>query len=234
MSYLFVLISLAFLRGPPNDAVVRWDSKSKAYRLIVKPGNPANEWNQADKTGAGDARHAIATLYRLDSEERYSKLRSFPLENAVAPAEVLVSDDGRFIATLNEQFSQGIGPNALVIYGGDGRLRAKFSVEQLVPQDILGRLPRGNLGYQIDGLFICRPAVYWNERANFDVDGNSLIVELNPSRRNPRRAIRIDLTKEKLAPTVVPSPSAGIPIEVKGPASPWPAGPVPPPVRPTR
>lgn len=228
MNYHVTFIALVLAGAPPSDDVVRWDSPSKAYLLIVKPGRHDNEWNR------DSAKNATATLYRLDDEEKYVKRNEFRMENAVEPAEVVVSDDGRFIATLDESYNQGIGPNSLVIYGGDGRLRGKFSLEQLVPKNIRARMNVGNLGYSIDGVFICRPAVFWNERAYSNDGGKSLIVELNSSQQQPRRAVRIDLSKEKLAPEIVASPSAGIPVEVKHQASPAPIGPIPPPVRPGR
>jgi hypothetical protein len=98
---------------------------------------------KADNPGAGPSkpRSAVATTFVRNGRE-YTRGRSFPLLNEVAPVDALVSGDGRYIVTFDNWHTVGWGDNVVVIYRADGSLIKKYSLGDLLSQKKVDRLPR--------------------------------------------------------------------------------------------
>jgi hypothetical protein len=98
---------------------------------------------KADNPGAGTGKpgSAIATTLVRNRRE-YTRGRSFPLLNEVAPVNALVSGDGRYIVTFDNWHAVGWGDNVIVIYRADGSVIKKYSLVDLLSQKKVDRLPR--------------------------------------------------------------------------------------------
>lgn len=91
--------------------------------------------------GPGVRRSAVATLLVRDGRE-YKPVGSFPLSNEVAPVNVLISTDGKYLVTFDNWHSVGWGNNVVVIYRNDGSLVKQYSLAQLLSEEKVERLPR--------------------------------------------------------------------------------------------
>lgn len=96
----------------------------------------------ADNPGAGSGkpRTASATLLSRVGVE-YTRVRSFPLLNEVAPVSALVSADGRYFVTFDNWHSMGYGDDVVVLYRGDGTVIRKYSLVQLLSEKRVASLP---------------------------------------------------------------------------------------------
>lgn len=120
-----ILLLAALAAAAPSQAD-SWDrfeetefySANKSHLLLVKPHD---DW--PSKPG-----HCLATLYRVDGEER-TELWSRNLINNHAPVGVLVADSGDYVVTMDEWGELGTLP--VVIYGRAGRLIQVHSIESL-------------------------------------------------------------------------------------------------------
>lgn len=86
-----------------------------------------------DKRGARSGRHSPARGTLLERSDTRAGIRRWarPLENDVAPVRGFVSDDGRFVVTLDE-LKRGGAAHALVAYDEAGKLKRDFSLRDLL------------------------------------------------------------------------------------------------------
>lgn len=91
---------------------------------------------------SGDARHSATARMEKCEGRRWTLVWEKPLVNDVAPVTTLVANDGRFLVTFDNWHSMGLGEDVVVIYGSDGRVMHRYSLEDLIPRDYLMGLPR--------------------------------------------------------------------------------------------
>ncbi len=92
----------------------------------------------------------------------------------MVPVDVLVADDGS-VATLDEWETPGVGQNVVVLFGPDGRLLRRHSLEDLLVPEELALVPRSVTSRQ------------WEPEARFDLSKGVLFVtaRLCGRRTNP-------------------------------------------------
>lgn len=126
-------------------------SADKSTRLTVRPRELKSQLayfedkvegrEPAGAAADSKAARAMATLERRGADGRWRKVWTGPLDNEVAPVEVVVANGGRAFATFDNWHSMGHGPNALVIYDGGGRLVRRFALTDLFPDWFVAVLP---------------------------------------------------------------------------------------------
>jgi hypothetical protein len=170
----------------------------------ARPGPDATSRasDSGDKPGRGAAAHG--TL--LERSDTRAEVRRWdrPLENDVAPVRGFVSDDGRFVVTLDE-LKRGGAAHAVVVYGESGKLKRDFSLRDLLKrgdwQKVKAR--RGAIEWLRGARFAFEvsPARFaidlrWGRRIEIDLEAGELVggpIE-RTSDANLPRAVRDALT----------------------------------------
>lgn len=65
-----------------------------------------------------------------------------PLQNPLSPLTVLVSDGGWRVITLDNYYTVGFGDEVVVFYDENGKLLKKYSLEMLLQEKDMARIPR--------------------------------------------------------------------------------------------
>ena len=92
--------------------------------------------------GEGDCEPAARAVVELvRGNERFAS-RTVRLVNREAPGTVLVTDDGERLLTIDDYGRWGFGENVLVVYDGSGKIIAKHSLNDFLPEDYINGLPR--------------------------------------------------------------------------------------------
>lgn len=86
-------------------------------------------------------RSPVAALERRQ-DGKWRQVWKLPLVNDVGPVNALVANGGRYLVTFDNWHSAGYGPDAVVIYDGEGRLVRKFALEDFLPEAYVAQLPR--------------------------------------------------------------------------------------------
>lgn len=107
---------------------------------------------------------ATAALERRSASGRWQTAWSKPLVNEVAPVDVVVANGGDGFATLDNWHSVGHGPNAIVIYRGDGTLVRQLSLNEIFPDWFVAALPHSV------------SSISWRETPRLSQDQRHLII----------------------------------------------------------
>ena len=110
------------------------------------------------------ATSATATMERRSATGRWERAWTKPLDNEVAPVEVIVANGGQGFATFDNWHSVGHGPNAIAIYDSNGELIRRFGLTDLMPIWFVATLPHSV------------SSIHWRTEARISVDGQNLIV----------------------------------------------------------
>lgn len=132
-------------------------------------------------SGAGTA---MATLERRGPSGRWEKVWTQPLANEVAPVHVVLANGGRAFATFDNWHSMGYGPDAVVVYGGDGKVVRRLGLAELFPEWFVEALPRSV------------SSIHWRGQPRiFEKDGNVIVPVVQPSNDEdvPGGGRRLDL-----------------------------------------
>ena len=92
--------------------------------------------------GEDDCKPAARAVMEFDRGGWRGPSRTVLLRNPEAPGQVLVSDDGTRLLTVNDYASAGHGDNVLVLYGEQGEVIAHYGLADFLPEDYLNGLPR--------------------------------------------------------------------------------------------
>lgn len=146
---------------PPKETT----SENERFTLRLELGRP------------GTHRTCIATLTDREQAEKRGEVWKRSLVNEIAPARVLIRNDGKFVVTLDE-YRRGGARNALVIYGRRGELLRHFLLTDLLKREDWQRVR------------VRRGAVDWlsGARFGFEESPEEFVVTLRGN-----RLIRIDL-----------------------------------------
>jgi len=147
---------------PPKPAT--FESRRATYRLTIFPAPPSRG---ADTRKSAATPGCEAVLERLKADgRRYEQLWRKSLINDVSPVSALVSEvDGSFV-TFDNWGQKGIGDDVIVIYSGEGILRKKFSLTDLMSDEDFKRLPSSV------------SSVHWDGAHEIDYDGRTLSVRI--------------------------------------------------------
>lgn len=141
-------------------------------RITVVPRDLENQLsyfedkvNKVDPAGQakGGTRFARARLERL-TNKRWQVVWEREIANDVAPVSAIVRDDGEYAVTFDNWHGVGYGPNAVAIYGGDGRLVRALSLADLVPKDYIEALPHSV------------SSIHWRGQPRFSPDGEKALI----------------------------------------------------------
>lgn len=75
------------------------------------------------------------TLFKQEQSGKHKTVWSIPLSNDVAPVEALVSNDGKYVVTLDNWHAMGYGSDVVVIIGPEGKLVKSFSLKDMLHED---------------------------------------------------------------------------------------------------
>lgn len=136
--------------SPPSKTTYR--SSDKAARLTVTPRalesalayfeDKVEGREPAGAPAGSRGASATAILERRGTSGRWEKVWTRPLDNEVAPVDVVVANGGRGFATFDNWHSTGYGPNAIVVYGGEGKIVRRLGLTDLFPEWFVAALPR--------------------------------------------------------------------------------------------
>ncbi|WP_342248885.1 hypothetical protein [Sphingomonas sp. OTU376] len=108
--------------------------------------------------GGSDAAHAL--LERRGPDGRWHPIWRRELINDVAPVYSYVSASGRYVVTLDNWHSTGLGDRTIVIYDTHGGTPRRFELRTLMGDDYVATLPRSVSSMQWHGdARICREAL---------------------------------------------------------------------------
>jgi hypothetical protein len=95
--------------------------------------------------------------------------------NEIAPMDVLIADDGRYVVTIDDYGRTGLGDNAVVIYDAEGKLMNRYKLSDFLSQE------------EIDGPEIPRSAssIFWAGQHRFDAKKGVLLLQVWQSGGNP-------------------------------------------------
>ena len=106
---------------------------------------------------------ASARLERL-VDRRWRVIWEHQIANDVAPVSALVRDDGEYAVTFDDWHGTGYGPNAVVIYGPQGKTVRALALSDVVPADYIKALPHSV------------SSIHWRGDPRFSSDGQKLII----------------------------------------------------------
>ena len=162
------------IRNWPLPLTKTVDSANGEWRLKVKPAQPPEEppydpvtdtLPPAPLVSEADRIPPLATMARRGKNGEWKTVWEGPLVNRIAPAQMLVADNGTVI-TLDNWFSLGRGENVIVIYDRKGRLVRSMPLTALVPQGYMDVLP------------ISKNSVHWYGAAEISEDGKQLLLHV--------------------------------------------------------
>lgn len=171
--------------------VTTYGSANGQARMIVTPRDLESQlayFTDMDEGGAAPGQReggSTAAHARVETMRsgRWQVAWNRPIPNGVAPVEAIVRDDGRYAATFDDWHGTGYGPNAIVVYGPDGRVVRRLSLGDVLP------------GFYIDALSHSVSSIEWRRAPRFSNDGSVIIVPINiPDLGDGREARTVELT----------------------------------------
>ncbi|GMU57684.1 MAG: hypothetical protein AMXMBFR33_68300 [Candidatus Xenobia bacterium] len=163
---LFWLLVVAPLRadswGPPEPEDIF--SGNRSYLLHIEPVKTSHfalvlaRSQQRQIPG-----RCLGTLYRLEGKKRV-RVWSGALVNEVAPLSAIVSDDGRYVVTLDNYAMVGLGSDVVAAYGPSGKPLWKKSLTDLLPEDEIRKMDPGPSG------------IWWRHGQWFDLVAEQVVV----------------------------------------------------------
>ncbi|WP_230635857.1 hypothetical protein [Sphingomonas sp. Leaf4] len=106
-----------------------------------------------------------------------------PIPNGVAPVKAIVRDDGRYAATFDDWHGTGYGPNAVVLYGPDGKVVRRLSLGDVLP------------AFYVDALPHSVSSIDWRGVPRFSDNGSRIMLPIViPEHGYVRDARTVDLT----------------------------------------
>lgn len=130
-----------------------WSPAHKA-RLIVVPG----DWT------ASPRRSAEGHLQVRYAGGAWHDIWNRALVNDAAPVDVMVTDDGRSVVTLDDWFSTGTGSHAVVLYGPDGTVVRSFALDDFLPRQYIQALPHSV------------SSILWRDKPRLSSDRHSVVI----------------------------------------------------------
>jgi hypothetical protein len=87
-------------------------------------------------------RKARALLFTFDPRsDTYAESGHVELRNPIAPETILLTDDGRYLVTLDDLHEVGVTANAVVIYDVEKRVNRAFRIEDFLPAEVIRKIP---------------------------------------------------------------------------------------------
>lgn len=102
-------------------------SASRDHFVRVIPGNSLGD--SIGFAGAAKGAHATAEFYQRQGDRSYRLAKAVRLLNPVAPAEFLVSDDGRLV-TIDNWHNRGYG-SVIAVYDTQGKVVEAYALVDL-------------------------------------------------------------------------------------------------------
>lgn len=110
-----------------------WYSPNRVYRFNIEDAvKRGGEWHGLDKS--------TCTLSRSRGG-RYVKVWSSRMPSHTQYMKALVSDDGRWVATTDQAYRGEYARDVVVVYGRDGGIARRRTLEQLFSEHQIRRLP---------------------------------------------------------------------------------------------
>jgi hypothetical protein len=114
---------------------------------------------------------------------RWQRVWDRAIPNGVAPVQAIVRGDARYAATFDDWHGTGYGPNAVVVYGADGRIVRRIALADILPD------------FYIDALPHSVSSIGWRREPRFSDDGARIMLPIViPEQGYIRDARTIDLT----------------------------------------
>ena len=179
-------VAVADSWAPPTPSAVVSDKATVIVR--IDPGT-------TDPKGRS-LKPAHCRFFRyVEASKTYEFWKEFNLVNGILPLAVLVPNDGSYLATFDDYVGLGTTKNAVVIYDAEGRVRKRWSIEDIYSEKEIRELPhtassiqwRGEVGTMIEHqqeIYISPPADFFKEDKKYK--GFMLYVRSLRIRVDPR------------------------------------------------
>jgi hypothetical protein len=141
--FLACLVSTAFADSWLLPDRQRIPSPNGEFVLDLVPSNIRSQidyFQEEDAGRKGDRNPCWARLFRQQPGGEEEVLWTADLDNNVAPVEMVVADSGNVVVGFDNWHSIGYGPNVLAVYGEQGKLRFRHSLEELMPPGQIRKL----------------------------------------------------------------------------------------------
>jgi len=174
----FFLCLLAFVPGwaradswaPPSTETIK--SANRAYSFTVEPSplESALAYYRDEVEAAKEGRTVVrpapmGVLTRRGTDGKWETIWAGPLVNSVAPASMIVSNQGD-VVTFDNWGSIGHGEHVIVLYSPSGKLVRTMPLIALLPQDYIDALPHSVSSLQ------------WRKSAAFSDVGSVLLLDV--------------------------------------------------------
>jgi hypothetical protein len=134
-----VALLFAFLVSTTSHADTWFEPKAKTYsssfgtyRLTIFPGEKRRD----------SAETSCEALLEILDGRKYTELWRRPLQNEVAPVDVLVSNQGGRFVTFDNSSSMGYGDTAIVVYNEAGDVVRKLALKDIMSDELLEKQVR--------------------------------------------------------------------------------------------
>jgi len=172
---LFCLIAFAIdAHQQDSPGKQKYYSPNKKYYVEVVPRKLDNK--HGGRVREAKNNYAKGTLFKQKEDGSYRKLRSFRLVNEFSPGDVIVSNSGTHIATFDNWYNSGYGPESVVIYRSDGSVVRQLALEDFLTANDISTLP--STGHS--GL-----SRWWGRDHYFEDKTNLLVLRVVSSNENP-------------------------------------------------
>ncbi len=190
---LFALLSLGFVGtaaadfAPPMRPTepITAESPNGKYNVVLSPEVDGREDPETGEVAGYEP--PKVSLYS-GAKPKGNPIWSVELADELIPTNVLVADDGRYVAVLNEQGRELVA----VLYGSKGQTIATYSLDQLLARYEQGRVTRSV------------QRTFWSAgKHRLDSSANRLVLNVafggkEPFTRSGGRAIEIELSTGKV------------------------------------
>ncbi|MBF0199183.1 MAG: hypothetical protein HQL32_15820 [Planctomycetes bacterium] len=161
--------------------------KTKIYSSLsgnafarIEPGNLFNQPESSAKK-----RPPIAHVFTYNEERNsYDLTHSQILQNRVFPYQVLISNDGRYLITIDEYYNTGWNENTFVVYDLPRKVVYSYTLKDIVPNDIYQHFSSQKEQRKSNG-------VKWNHDIYFDSSNDNEIELLINYKNKQGRTLEI-------------------------------------------
>jgi hypothetical protein len=149
-----------------SNGIFRFTFESAKFSITPSESQPSTAAATAGPT-VERITECRGLLERKQDDGTYRDIWTAPLRNRISPGGAVVSDDGDFVATFDDDCSMGFGRNVVSIYSGEGKLIREFSL-----LDFLTKAEISELSSSFSN-------IYWGRGHYFDSSRNYLLQRKN-------------------------------------------------------
>ncbi len=191
---IIILFSLLCICPCHADSWPEPDSKtfySENGMLFLKviPGKPElkeQSGGHSKDTVDSFSANAVGILFKKNKKGKVIEVWRERLANPEMPVRILISGNGKYVATFDDWGKMGYGKNVIVVYNEKGKMLYRYSLEDILTKEELSKVSQS-----LSSLEWTRPM----ERHSFAKDGDSLVLKTVNNKSLDLKTGKISLLK---------------------------------------